>query len=166
MMRSVIVALAALLVVPASAQEDIWTESALPDGSALYGCGEFCEPEELSCVRQILPDSKETTVRGVITSDIWQEVDAAFVAEAAEQFPHFQIYGGQRVGAPGIADFGGEELLVAYYSMSTMDDADVASTVLMWPTKSGLEMLRCTTYVTEDADGLLQGLVIKLLDGN
>ena len=166
MFRSAIVALAALSSSPAFAQDDIWTERHLPDGRSIYECGNSCEAEKMACIVEVVPELKGVPLEQYVATAAWGELDHALISEADGEFPAFQIIGGERLHGPSVINFIGKAVLQAEYDLVSADYDDVAATMIIWPTKQGLNFLRCVTHVTDDADGLLQSLVIKLRDGN
>lgn len=166
MFRSAIIALAALFSSPAFAQDDIWTKTPLLSGGSVYECGSSCEPEKLACTVKVLPELKGVTLEQYIDTAAWGNLDHALIRDADEEFPAFQIIGGDRLHGPSVINFIGKAVLQAEYDLVSADHDDVAATMIIWPTKQGLNFLRCVTHVTDDADVLLQSLVIKLRDGN
>lgn len=138
----------------------------MPGGGSVYQCGNSCEAEKLACTLKVIPELKGVTLEQYSATAAWGDLDQALMRDMNAEFPAFQIIGGERLHGPSVINFIGKVVLQAEYDLVSADYDDVAATMIIWPTKQGFNFLRCVTHVTEDADGLLQSLIIKLRDGN
>jgi hypothetical protein len=134
-----------------------------PDGETRYACGKRCPELQLVCVRDAQPSAPAgLTPQEIATNLPSGQTDFWFMTGTIGDRPSAGIVDAQRADGPAVVSFAGHDWVWADYDLLAAGGPDLAGTLLMWPDRDHLAMLRCSFLPHAKARAMIEQLAVGL----